>query len=104
MGQAVFNKRLKDIGKAKVKLLKVKQVNKTQAELKGYLIQILLKLRYKGHKIAMPPDAVIYTKIYLIGRVLEQFKPYLIEYQTNRPTTTNLKTKYIFTNQENFKN
>ena len=29
IGQAVFNKKLKDIGKAKVKLLKVKQFNRT---------------------------------------------------------------------------
>ncbi len=29
MGQVVFNKKLKDIGKAKVKLLKVKQFNRT---------------------------------------------------------------------------
>ena len=63
-----------------------------------------LKLRYKGHKIAMPPDTVIYAGIYLIGRALKQFKPYLMEYQTNRPTTTNLEMKYIFVNQENFKN
>ena len=27
-----------------------------------------------------------------------------MEYQTNGPTTTNLKTKYIFINWENFKN
>ena len=51
-----------------------------------------------------PPDTVIYTGMYLTGRALKQFKPYLTEYQTNRPTTTNLETKYIFANQENFKN
>ncbi len=39
-----------------------------------------LKLRYKGHKIMTPLDAVVYTGMYLIGRVLEWFKPYLIEY------------------------
>ena len=49
-------------------------------ELKGYLTQILLKLRYKGHRIAMPPNTVVYAGIYLIGRVLEWFKSYLIEY------------------------
>ncbi len=104
IGQAAFNKKLKDIGKAKVKLLKVKRFNRTRIELKGYLIQILLKLRYKGHRITMPLDAVIYAGIYLTGRALEQFKPYLTEYQTNRLITTNLETKYIFANQENFKN
>ena len=38
IGQAVFNEKLKDIGKAKVKLLEVKQFNGTRVELKGYLI------------------------------------------------------------------
>ena len=65
---------------------------------------MLLKLRYKGHKIVTPLDMVIYIGIYLTGRALEWFKPYLIEYQTNRATTTNLETRYIFINQENFKN
>ncbi len=57
-----------------------------------------LKLRYKGHKITTPPDAVTYTGIYLTGRALKWFKPYLTEYQTNRATTINLETKYIFIN------
>ena len=55
-----------------------------------------LKLRYKGPKIATPADTVIYTGIFLIGKALEWFKPYLIEYQINGATTTNLETKYIF--------
>ena len=98
IGQAAFNKKLKDIGKAKVKLLEVKWFNKIQAELKGYLTQMLLKLRYKGYRIATPLDIVVYAGIYLTGRVLKWFKSYLTEYQTNRPTTTNLETKYIFIN------
>ena len=104
IGQAAFNEKLKDIGKAKVKLPEIKRFNRMQIELKGYLIQISLKLRYKGYRIATPLDAVTYTGIYLTGKALEQFKPYLIEYQTNRLTTTNLEIKYIFANQENFKN
>ena len=57
-----------------------------------------LKLRYKGHRIATPLDTIVYVGIYLIGRALKWFKPYLIEYQTNGAITTNLKTKYIFLN------
>ena len=67
-------------------------------KLKGYFIQILLKLRYKGLKIATLADTVIYTRMFLLKRVLEWFKPYLTEYQTNRATTIHLKTKYIFIN------
>ena len=57
---------------------------------------MLLKLRYKGLKIATLADAVAYVGIFLIGRVLKWFKPYLTEYQINGATTTNLEIKYIF--------
>ena len=39
-----------------------------------------LKLRYKGPKIVIPVNAVIYAGIFLTGKVLEWFKLYLIEY------------------------
>ena len=55
-----------------------------------------LKLRYEGPKIATPADTVAYAGMFLIGKALEWFKLYLIEYQINKVTTTNLKTKYIF--------
>ena len=64
---------------------------------------MLLKLRYKGPKIVTPTDAVIYTGIFLTGKALKWFKLYLLEYQTNRATITNLETKYIFLSQDNFK-
>src|SRR6266568_7084890 len=67
-------------------------------------MQMSLKLRYKGPKIATLADAVIYIGIFLTGKVLKWFKLYLIEYQTNRATTTNLEIKYIFLGWDNFKN
>ena len=67
-------------------------------------MQISFKLKYKGLKIATLVDAVVYTGIFLTGKVLKWFKLYLIEYQINRATTTNLETKYIFLSQDNFKN
>ncbi len=39
-----------------------------------------LKLKYKGHRIPTPLNAVVYAGIFLTGRALEWFKPYLIEY------------------------
>ncbi len=39
-----------------------------------------LKLRYKGYRIVILLDAVIYAGIYLIGRALEWFELYLTEY------------------------
>src|SRR6266567_6644104 len=65
---------------------------------------MLLKLRYKGPKIITPADTVVYAGMFLTGKALKWFKLYLMEYQTNRATTTNLKTKYIFLSWENFKN
>ncbi len=59
-------------------------------------MQMSLKLRYKGLKIVMPLDAVVYAGMFLTVRVLEWFKLYLIEYQTNGVTTTNLEIRYIF--------
>ena len=59
-------------------------------------MQILLKLRYKGLKIAMLADTVVYAGMFLLGGVLKWFKPHPIEYQTNRATITYLETKYIF--------
>ena len=41
---------------------------------------MLLKLRYKGPKIVTLINAVIYIGIFLIGKALEWFKLYLIEY------------------------
>src|SRR6266567_3751783 len=103
-GQEAFNNKLNSIGINIVKLLAVKRFNGTRVKLKGYLTQISLKLRYKGPKIATPADAVAYTGMFLTGKALEWFKPYLTEYQINRATTTNLETKYIFLSWENFKN
>ena len=39
-----------------------------------------LKLRYKGLKIVILLDIVIYIGMFLTGRALEWFKLYLIEY------------------------
>ena len=41
---------------------------------------MLLKLRYEGPKIVMPLNIVVYTGMFLIGRVLEWFELYLTEY------------------------
>ena len=41
---------------------------------------MLLKLRYKGPKIAILADTVIYIGIFLTGKALEWFKPYLTKY------------------------
>ena len=54
-----------------VKLLVVKRFDRTRVKLKGYLMQMLLKLRYEGPKIATLADAVVYAGIFLIGKALK---------------------------------
>ena len=39
---------------------------------------------------------IAYTGLFLLGRALEWFKPYLTEIQENGLTTTNQKVQYIF--------
>ena len=95
-GQEAFNNKLNSIGTNTVKLLVVKRFDKTKVKLKGYLTQMSLKLRYKRPKIVILADAVVYIGMFLIGKALKWFKLYLMEYQINGSTTTNLETKYIF--------
>ena len=39
---------------------------------------------------------VAYIKLFLIGRVLEWFKPYFTKVQLNGLSTTNIKVWYMF--------
>ena len=47
-------------------------------------------------------DQVVYTGLFLLGRVLKQFKPYLTKIQINGITSTNLEVKYMFLSWEGF--
>ena len=47
------------------------------------------KVTQEKAKIGIPIDQVIYTELFLIGRALKWFKPYLMEIQTNEITTLN---------------
>ena len=77
-------------------MLSIKRFNGTKVKLKGYLIQMTLKLRYKKNKIETAADAVAYTGLFLTKWVLEWFKPYMTKYYKNGAITTHLETKYIF--------
>ena len=63
-----------------------------------------IKVLYKGAKLPILLDQVAYIGLFLIGRVLEWFKPYLIEIQENGLLTTNLEVRYMFLLQEEFIN
>ena len=45
-----------------------------------------------------------YAGLFLIGRVLEWFKPYLTKIQLNGMSTTNIEVQYMFLIQEGFAN
>ena len=82
----------------------VKKFSSKKAKLKGFLTQIKLKIRYKGVKLPLIVDQVVYAGLFLMGRVFKWFKPYLIEYKANSLTTRNNKVKYIFLSWEGFCN
>ena len=53
-------------------------------------------------KLVTPTDQIAYAGLFLIGRALEWFKPYLTEIQVNGVTTTNLDVRYVFASWSGF--
>src|SRR6266704_2617970 len=93
--QALDNK-INKIGLSKVKLPSIERFNRTRSKLKGFLLQIQFKVTQEKAKMGIPMDQVMYTGLFLIGRALEWFKPYLTEIQTNGMTTFNQEVRYMF--------
>ena len=60
-------------------------------KLKGFLTQIKIKIINKGPKLPTVMEQVAYIKLFLLGKALEQFKPYFTKIQLNRMNTTNVK-------------
>ena len=83
-------------------MLAVKRFNRTKIKLKGFLVQIKLKLYNKGYKVAIQANAVTYTGLFLSKKALKWFKPYITEYQDNKTNTTNKEVQYMFIQQNNF--
>ena len=73
-------------------------------KLKEFLTQIKIKITNKGLKLPTVIEQVAYTGLFLIGRVLEQFKPYFTEIQLNGMSTTNVEVRYMFLTQDGFAN
>ena len=65
-------------------------------KLKGFLTQIKIKIINKGLGLLIVIKQVAYTGLFLTGRVLEWFKPYLTKIQLNGISTTNIKVQYMF--------
>ena len=58
-------------------------------KLKGFLIQIKIKIVNEGLGLLTIIKQVAYARLFLLGKVLEWFKPYFTEIQENGISTTN---------------
>ena len=65
-------------------------------KLRGFLTQIKIKIVNKRAGLLTVIKQVAYTGLFLSGKALEWFKPYLTKIQENGLTTANLKVRYIF--------
>ena len=63
----VLNDKINSIGMSKVKMPSIKRFSGEKMKLKGFLIQIKLKIRYKGQKLPIVVDQVAYTGLFLAG-------------------------------------
>ena len=77
-------------------MLLIKYVLGEAYKLKKFLTQIKIKIINKGLKLPIAIEQVAYIGLFLIKRVLKQFKPYFTEVQLNRLNTINIKVWYIF--------
>ena len=73
-------------------------------KLREFLTQIKIKITNKGLGLLTVMEQVAYTGLFLIGRVLEWFKPYLTKIQLNRMSTTNVEAWYMFLTWDGFAN
>ena len=77
-------------------MLSVKYYLREAYKLRGFLTQIKIKITNKGPELPTVIKQVAYAGLFLMGRVLEWFKPYLTKIQLNGISTTNIKARYIF--------
>ena len=85
-------------------MLSVKYFLGEAYKLKKFLTQIKIKIINKGLGLLIAIKQVAYAGLFLMGRVLEQFKPYLTEVQINGLNTTNIEARYMFLMWDGFAN
>ena len=54
------------------------------------------KILQEEVKLLIVVDQVVYAGLFLTGRALKWFEPYLIEIQLNSIITTNLEVRFMF--------
>ena len=72
-------------------MLLVKYYSGEAYKLRGFLTQIKIKITNKGLRLLTAIEQIAYIGLFLIGRVLEWFKPYFTKVQLNRLNTTNIE-------------
>ena len=72
-------------------MLSVKYFLREAYKLRGFLTQIKIKITNEGLGLLIVIEQVAYTGLFLLGRVLEWFKPYLTKIQLNEISTTNIE-------------
>ena len=79
-----------------IKMLLIKCFLEEAYKLRGFLIQIKIKITNKGLGLLMAIKQVAYVGLFLTKKVLEWFKPYFTKIQLNGLNTTNIEVWYIF--------
>jgi len=72
-----------------VKMPSIEKFNEDWLKLKGFLMQIKIRINNEGLRLATPFNKIIYAGMHLIEKPLKWFQPYLSKAQMNRVTTTN---------------
>ena len=65
-------------------------------------MQVKIKIVNKGVGLPTVIKQIAYAGLFLLGRALKWFKPYLTKIQENGLTTANLEIRYMFLIQEGF--
>ena len=72
-------------------MLLVKHFSGEVYKLRGFLMQIKIKITNKGPRLPTAIKQIAYVGLFLLRRVLEQFKPYFTKIQLNGISTTNIE-------------
>jgi len=84
-------------------MLVIKKFNKDQLKLKGFLMQIKIRIDNKKPKLTILFNKVIYAGMHLIGKPFKWFQLYLLKTQMNGVIIINKEVRYMFSLWEGFK-
>ena len=100
--QAALKEQLDKQGHRSVKMPSVERFSGEAHKLRGFLTQVKIKIVNEGPGLPTVMEQVAYAGLYLSGRALEWFEPYLTEIQANGMSTTNQEARFMFSTWEGF--